>query len=91
MAQQTASCSGWLCDYIRMWDGRVTSSFEHLHKHVGSADYFARQHRPETEFIPLPIQQRFTAGGHVERQHHYAVIAANQIIPGQIITIHTIH
>ena len=91
VAQQTASCSGWLCDYIRMWGGRVTGSFEHLHEHVGSADNFAGQHGPETEFIPLPVQEGFTSGGHIERQHHNTVIAANQIIPGQIITIHTIH
>ncbi|WP_437888367.1 hypothetical protein [Phytobacter sp. V91] len=89
VAQQTASCSGWLCDYIRMWGGRVTGSFEHLHKHVGGADYLFRQHGPEAKFIPLPVQQRFASGGHVERQHHNAVIAANQIIPGQIITIHS--
>jgi hypothetical protein len=70
VAQQTASCSGWLSDYIRMWAGRVTGSFKHLHKHIGGADYFLNQHWPEAEFIPLPVQQRFTPGGHVERQNH---------------------
>ncbi|MET3701516.1 hypothetical protein [Citrobacter sp. UYEF32] len=86
-----ASCSGWLSDYIRMWGNLVTGALEHLHKQVRSTDNLPRQHGPKAEFISLPVQQRLAAGGHVERQYHYAIFMANQIIPGQIITIHTIH
>ncbi|MDU4995187.1 MAG: hypothetical protein E6265_01215 [Enterobacteriaceae bacterium] len=55
MAQQTASCSGWLCDYIRMWGNLVTGALEHLHKQVGCTDYLLRQHWPEAVFISLPV------------------------------------
>jgi hypothetical protein len=89
VAQQTASCSGWLRDYIRMWGGHVTCSFEHLHKHVGSADYFTRQQGAEAINVSLSVQQCSIApGGHVERKNHNTVFMANQIIPGQIINIH---
>jgi hypothetical protein len=91
VAQQTASCSGWLRDYIRMWGGHVTGSFEHLHKHIGSANYFPWQQGAETINVSLSVQQCITPGGHVERKNHNAIIMANQIIPGQIITIYAFH
>ena len=56
VAQQTASCSGWLRQYIRNWRNPITGSLEHLCKQMGSANYLLRQHRPEAVFISLFVQ-----------------------------------